>query len=242
MIDAHYQNPRLVAIYDVDSPWSVDRSFYLDLAGDAPVKVLDLGCGTGLLCDAYAANGHQVTGADPATNMLAVAREKPHGAAINWVECLAQDFNSDARFDLIIMTGHAFQVLLSDVDILATFATVRRHLAPGGRFVFESRNPAIDWAALWHGRQRALETDDGVVSQITNVLWREGEQLSFEQRFAFADETLVSTSVLRFLARGDIESLLRDSGLRLEKVMGDWDQTLFDKNSSREMIFDIRAD
>jgi 2-polyprenyl-3-methyl-5-hydroxy-6-metoxy-1,4-benzoquinol methylase len=83
MPDEHYENPKLAAIYDRFSPWSVDRDFYLALAGDPPQYVLDLGCGTGLLCDAYAAKGHIVTGVDPTAAMLAVARQKPHGNTIH---------------------------------------------------------------------------------------------------------------------------------------------------------------
>lgn len=58
MPDEHYENPKLAAVYDVFCPWGVDRDFYLSLAGEPPQHVLDLGCGTGLLCEAYAARGH----------------------------------------------------------------------------------------------------------------------------------------------------------------------------------------
>ena len=155
MPDLHYEEPSLAELYDLDSGWSVDRDFYLALAGAAPQRILDLGCGTGLLCDAYAALGHSVTGADPAKAMLDVARQKPNGEKIEWVLSSAQDFRSPKRFDLIIMTGHAFQVFLEASDVLATFATMRQHLAPGGLIVFESRNPAIDWPARWNGGERS---------------------------------------------------------------------------------------
>ena len=75
-LDEHYINPKLAEIYDLDSPWSKDRDFYLSLAGDVQKRILDLGCGTGLLCDAYAAKGHNVTGVDPAEAMLKIARQK----------------------------------------------------------------------------------------------------------------------------------------------------------------------
>ena len=54
MPDTHYEHPRLAAIYDLSSGWSEDRDFYLELAGDTPSWILDLGCGTGLICRAYA--------------------------------------------------------------------------------------------------------------------------------------------------------------------------------------------
>src|SRR5688500_16154859 len=169
MPDEHYENPKLAAIYDHFCGWSRDRDFYLALAGDPPQQILDLGCGTGLLCGAYAAQGHVVTGADPTPAMLAVARQRPHGGAIEWVQATAQAFRSERRFDLIIMTGHAFQVMLGDDDVMATLTTMRRHLAPSGRAVFESRNPAIDWAAEWNGTEE-LTVDGLTIRYTTEVL------------------------------------------------------------------------
>jgi ubiquinone/menaquinone biosynthesis C-methylase UbiE len=239
MPDEHYENPRLAAVYDLFSPWSIDRDFYLALAGDPPRHVLDLGCGTGLLCDAYAARGHIVTGVDPTPAMLAVARQKPHGAAIEWVQALAQDFRSEQRFDLIIMTGHAFQVLLSDDDVMAALSTMRRQLKPSGRVVFESRNPAIDWAAQWNG---SLDrSHQGVtIHETTQVLSRVGDRVTFEQRYQFPDETLVSFSELRFLPKQAIEARLAAAGLLVEALFGDWDRSPFDDASSHEMIFIAR--
>jgi 2-polyprenyl-3-methyl-5-hydroxy-6-metoxy-1,4-benzoquinol methylase len=69
--------------------------------------------------------------------MLAVARQKPHANDIEWVQAFAQDFRSEKCFDLIIMTGYAFQVMLTDEDVLATLTTMRHHLKPSGHAVFE---------------------------------------------------------------------------------------------------------
>ncbi len=166
MTDNHYVNPKLVEIYDLDSGWSNDRDFYLSLAGPQRQTILDLGCGTGLLCNAYAATNHDVTGVDPSPAMLDVGRRKPHGNEIEWVQSFAQTYRSDKLFDLIIMTGHAFQVLLEDVDVLKTFSTMRKHLKQGGLVAFESRNPLIDWenngTMIWClNRQQALFTNQG---------------------------------------------------------------------------------
>jgi 2-polyprenyl-3-methyl-5-hydroxy-6-metoxy-1,4-benzoquinol methylase len=239
MPDEHYENPKLAAIYDGFCGWSRDRDFYLAVAGDPPQHILDLGCGTGLLCDAYAARGHVVTGAEPTPAMLAVARQKPHGGQIEWVQASAQEFRSEQRFDLIIMTGHAFQVMLSDDDVQATLTTMRRHLKPSGRAVFESRNPAIDWAAEWNGTEE-LSIQDTTICYTTEVLSRVGDQVTFEQRFEFPDETLVSFSELRFLPKEAIEAHLNTAGLYVEALFGDWDSSPFDPASSHEMIFVAR--
>lgn len=118
MLDIHYQDPRLVELYDLDSGWCIDRDFYLSLPGPHSRKILDLGCGTGLLCNAYAKQGHKVTGVDPSRATLEVARRKPQGTNIEWVQCSAELFNSEKRYDLVIMTGHVFQVLLEVERVL----------------------------------------------------------------------------------------------------------------------------
>ena len=239
MPDNHYENAKLAEIYDLDSPWSIDRDFYVSLVDMPRQSILDLGCGTGLLCNAYAAKNHDITGVDPSAAMLEVARRKPHGRKIAWVQSFAQNYRSDKRFDLIIMTGHAFQVLLEDDDILATFAVMRQQLNHAGRIVFESRNPAIDWAATWD-YDMAFEWQGNIVREARQFLATENDRMTFELRYEFPDEVLVSVSKLRFLSRKDIEARLVASGLQVERVLGDWDATAFDELSSREIIFVAR--
>lgn len=240
MPDAHYVNPKLSEIYDLDSGWSVDRDFYLSLAGSERQCILDLGCGTGLLCDAYAAKGHDVTGVDPSAAMLDVARRKPNGRAIEWIESVAQTFQSDKKYDLIIMTGHAFQVLLEDADILSTFSVIAKHLAPDGTAVFESRNPSIDWAQQWD-YEMELKLPGQIVRESRRFLTMERDRMTFELRYQFPDETLLSSSELRFQSRNEIEEKLSVSGLCVEKLLGDWDGRSFDEKTSEEMIFVVKV-
>ncbi|PZM84316.1 MAG: class I SAM-dependent methyltransferase [Candidatus Melainabacteria bacterium] len=239
MPDNHYENPKLAAIYDLDSGWSVDRDFYLTLASDAQQKILDLGCGTGLLCDAYAAKGHDVTGVDPSAAMLDVARRKPHGAMIHWVQSFSQTFESNETFDLIIMTGHAFQVLIEDEDIRATFSTIKKLLSADGSFVFESRNPAINWASQWD-YEMELTLPDRAIRESRKFLEQNGERMLFELKYEFPDETLTSNSELRFSKLKEIEHLLNEAGLRVGNLLGDWSGGPFNESTSEEMIFVVK--
>lgn len=240
MPDPHYVRPELADLYDLACGRSPDRDFYLALAGASRQRILDLGSGTGLLCDAYAARGHDVTGVDPAPAMLAVARRKPHGGLVDWVRSTAQGYRSEKRFDLIIMTGHAFQVLLTDDDVLAGLTTMRHHLGSGGLIAFESRNPAIDWKSRWD-YDVDLVTGGTPVRMSSRFIARKDDRLSFEMHYAFPDKTLVSPSELRFLSRNAVEERLAACGLRVEKLLGDWNGGPFDKASSEEMIFLVRG-
>lgn len=240
MVDHHYENPRLAALYDLDSGWSADRDFYMSLAGDISQSILDLGCGTGLLARTYAARGHRVTAVDPAAAMLFAGRTRAHGDQVEWVQDSAETYRSSASFDLIIMTGHAFQALLLDNAINGAIETMRRHLAPGGHVVFESRNPAIDWPSRWD-YDIALDADGEAVTEQRRWQTWDGERLSFELRYQFPDATHVSTSVLRFLSRGSIEQRVAEAGLVIDHVLGDWSGGPFDPATSEEMIFGART-
>lgn len=239
-LDEHYVNSKLAEIYDLDSPWSKDRDFYLSLAGETPKEILDLGCGTGLLCDAYADKGHKVTGVDPAVAMLKIARQKKHGKNINWIQSKAEDFKSQYLFDLIIMTGHAFQVLLEEQDVESVFATMRDHLKPEGTIVFESRNPNIDWKSKWD-YEISLNTIYGPMQESRRFINFVCDKMTFKLEYKFPDETLVSQSVLRFWTKDQIESKLTKTGLIVDTIYGDWNQTPFSSEHSEEMIFKISA-
>lgn len=236
MPDAHYINSKLAEIYDLDSGWSVDRDFYLGLAGSVRQNILDLGCGTGLLCNAYANKNHDVTGVDPSRAMLEVGRRKEHGKVIDWVESNAQTFQSEKSFDLIIMTGHAFQVLLEDADVLATFATMQKHLKPGGLVVFESRNPSIDWAKQWD-YEITLQLPEVTVRESRRLISFKDDRMVFELSYKFPDEILLSTSELRFMSQEEITEHLAASRLLVKDVLGNWDGAVFDASVSEEMIF-----
>lgn len=230
-----YQHAQIAEIYDIANPRAQDTEFYLSLAGPRPVSVLDLGCGTGTLCCALAERGHQVTGVDPAAAMLAVARRKPHAEHVEWVESSAQSYKSNRRFDLIVMTGHAFQILLSDVDSLVVLETMRGHLKERGRAAFETRNPRVNWAGEWSERVRVLP--GGQLLETLEITGENDEFISFRTSYRSPHVTLTTSSTLRFPSQEHVAALIARSGLAIREVLGDWNAGPFEAARSREIIF-----
>ena len=231
-----YQNTQIAKIYDIINQPAEDTEFCLSLAGPRPCSVLDLGCGTGTLCCALARRGHRVTGVDPAAAMLDVARSKPCAEQVEWVESPAQSYKSYRRFDLIVMTGHAFQILLTDADILAVFDTMRGHLKEHGRVAFETRNPRVDWAGEWAARPPRMLPGGQIVEtlEITN---QADEFISFQTSYSSPNAILTTSSTLRFPSREHVEALIARSGMVVRDVFGDWNAGPFDAAHSREIIF-----
>ncbi len=231
-----YQNAQIAKIYDLINQPAEDTEFYLSLAGPRPCSVLDLGCGTGTLCCALAQRGHRVTGVDPAAAMLDVARSKPYADQIEWVESPAQSYKSQRRFDLIVMTGHAFQILLTDPDMLAVLHTMRGHLKEHGRVAFETRNPRVDWAGEWAARPPRMLPGGQLVEtlEITN---QADEFISFQTSYSSPNAILTTSSTLRFPSREHLEALIASSGMVVRDVFGDWNASPFEAAHSREIIF-----
>jgi hypothetical protein len=115
---------------------------------------------------------------------------------------------------------------------------MRKHLKPGGKAAFETRNPNIDWAEVWGTHAPAEHPlPNGRVRETLQIMSEFGELISFQQQFEFPDVTITSSSTLRFLSRTRTEELIARSGLVTRGVFGDWDRSPFEAKQSLEMIF-----
>jgi SAM-dependent methyltransferase len=229
MVDRLFSEPSLAALYDLFSPWErrSDLHFYLPLIMSARA-VLDVGCGTGAMLHRARESGRagRLCGLDPAPGMLEQARKRPD------IECILGDLASvsfDREFDLIVMTGHAFQVLVEDRDLRAALAAIRSALTDDGYFAFETRNPQVREWERWTPEKFAEVTDaHGAVVRMVREVQRpvQGDRVSFTHTFTSPawDHPQVSRSTLRFLDANSLRSFLSNAGLEIEEQYGDWNR------------------
>lgn len=226
--DRFYDDALLSAVYDAWHPRSVrdDYDFYLPHILDAS-NVLDVGCGTGTLLREARESGHRghLCGLDPAPGVLDRAREVP---SIAWVLGRLEEQSWDERFDLIVMTGHAFQSIVADAELAGFLAAVRRALKPGGVFAFETRSPAARAWERWAGSGPArVALPDGTAVEIATRIDAgfDGKTVTFTHTFSGALDGLPmeSRSTLRFLGADELASHLVEAGLRIAEQFGDFE-------------------
>lgn len=225
-LDQHYVDPRLVALYDTDNPRGADTDFYLRLAAETGArKILDLGCGTGLLTRQLAAAGRDVTGIDPAPAMLAFARQQPGAERVKWREGDSGTLGTPDA-DLAVMTGNVAQVFLDDDHWAATLGDLHAALRPGGVLAFESRNPEHREWESWHreATHERLTTPDGVLECWLDVVQVGGGRVQMVGHNVFAEtgEDLAVESELRFRNREELTASLTAAGFNVEHIYGDW--------------------
>lgn len=212
------------AWYDRMNPQRPCDDFYLRLVLAAS-RVLDVGCGTGMLLKRARQEGHRgrLCGLDPDLAMLRHAQTWP---GIEWVAGDAASAAWDQEFDLAVMTGHAFQELISDQDVRLALRAVRAALADGGRFAFETRHPVARAWERWDGASfEVTDPEGGPVVVSHRVLEVSGDVVRMTETLAgqWWDPPRTDEGSLRFLAPERLAAFLAEAGFVIENQYGDWD-------------------
>jgi SAM-dependent methyltransferase len=222
MPDAIFDDPRLAALYDLFDPDRGDLDAYLSIVEEFDAQqILDVGCGTGVFALMLAERGREVTGVDPAAASLDIARSKPGADKVRFVLGDATTL-PPLQVDLATMTGNVAQVFLTDTEWTHTLAGIHRALRPGGRLVFESRDPARrvweEWIRDWTPKRLEL-AGGGVVESWAKVTRVDGPLVTFAGATTLPDGAVVPTSsTLRFRGREELEATLTAAGFSVDEV------------------------
>ncbi|MFD0556480.1 methyltransferase family protein [Stackebrandtia endophytica] len=221
MTDPIFAHHRLAELYDPLDPDRSDLDVYADMVAEFGAdSVLDIGCGTGTFACLLAGRDVEVTGVDPASASLDVARRKPLADRVTWIQGDATTL-PPLQVDLAFMTANVAQVFLTDADWLATLAGAKAALRPGGRLVFETRDVTKRAWENWN-RPPATTTIEGIdtVEVWSEVLSVDLPLVSFRWSYRFASdgEVIVSDSTLRFRERDEVGEQLVQSGFVVEEI------------------------
>jgi SAM-dependent methyltransferase len=233
--DALFEVPRLAAIYDIVDGDRSDLDVYAAIVAEHGARsVLDVGCGTGNFACLLALRGIEVTGVDPALASLEVARGKPGADRVRWLHGDATTL-PPLQVDLAVMTGNVAQVFVTDEEWASTLRGAHAALRPGGRFVFETRDPSQQAWLTWNRARtlRRLPVPGGEVTtwvDVTEVRW---PLVSFRGTTEFTSDgaVLTSHSTLRFRTREEVASSLEAAGFTVDEVRDAPDRP------GKEMVF-----
>ncbi|MEJ2374510.1 MAG: bifunctional 2-polyprenyl-6-hydroxyphenol methylase/3-demethylubiquinol 3-O-methyltransferase UbiG [Pseudolabrys sp.] len=111
------------------------------------LRMLDIGCGGGILCEPLARLGAEMVGADPAEENIAAAREhaEDQGVAVDYRATTAEELaEAGETFDVVL----AMEVVEHVADVEAFVSTCASMVRPGGVFVAATLNRTLKSFAL----------------------------------------------------------------------------------------------
>ena len=233
--------------YDLDSGMvpTEDLPFYLAAAKKARGPVLELACGTGRLTIPLAKAGIAITGLDVAGPMLARAREKAakENVKVKFLRADARQLRLKGRFKLIFIAFNSMQHLHDRVSLEKLFAGVKKHLAPGGRFMFDVFNPD----------PRYLVRDTEELLPIGSYKDpRTGKDILVNERYSYDRAAQASRITWHYKAGrraagtrklnmrcfypAELDALLHYNGLKILKKYGDFDRRPFTGESRKQIL------
>ncbi len=122
--------------------WALYIESLLSIHAPEATDVLELGCGTGRFAhELVRCRTVRYLGTDASPDMIRVARER---APSSHVEFEIMDFRRFAlgrQFDVVILLYDGINYLLDEREIEQVFSAARRHLRPGGLFIFDQSTP-----------------------------------------------------------------------------------------------------
>lgn len=213
--------------------------------------VLELACGTGRLLVPLARAGAMLTGIDVSPAMLDVARDKvsraSQDARVKLVEADMRTYDLGRQFGLVMVGLNSLMHLETRQSQREAIETAARHVRVGGRFVIDVFNPddglpdsAQEGQVYLHCLK--VRTDQSQLLHFQSLSVDRGEQVVAVTNYY--DDVNVDGLVrrhlvpfrLRYLAVGELELLVEQSGLRIEDLYGSYDLEPFRHGSPRIII------
>ena len=113
----------------------------IDMAGDglAGKKILDIGCGTGLLSVKLAKKGAVVTGVDLSPQMLGVATSRAASLSlpITFIEQPMERLEVSADYDIAVIAIDSLNYVIDEVKVEKTLQNAYNALVAGGVLLFD---------------------------------------------------------------------------------------------------------
>ena len=201
---------------------------------DTNRSVFDLACGSGRHSIAFAKRGYKkVVGVDLSTMLLEQARDaaREFGFSMTFEERDMRDLPKD-RYDLVVNLFTSFGYFKSDEENERVIRGVADSLRSEGYFVLDFLNAAWVKSHLVAHDERVLT--DG--QRLQQFRWIENGRV--EKRILIRDRVEAHEYVesVRLFILDDFKEMFARSGLKLEKVFGNYFGSQFDEMKSPRMI------
>jgi len=217
-----------------------DTEFYRELAGETGGPILDVGCGTGRVAMALAADGHEVVGIDLSAPMLRLAEQRREtlsadvAARLSFRQADMTTLELGRDFALVVAPSRVFQFALTTDAQRQALAALRSHVRPDGRLVLDLFDPLLEYvvpgAKFARGGEVIHPTTGNRVTWEVIGRWPDPPRQLIVEDWAFREldasgEVLRGETerlTLRWSLRSEMQLLFELAGLKVVADYGDF--------------------
>lgn len=235
-------------VYDelmTDIPYDSYVEFLsLALNGLKNRKIIDVGCGTGLLSVKLAKAGADVTGIDLSADMLEVATKRANALSmpIRFIEQPMQEIEGEPEYDGAVIAIDSLNYLPDRESVIQTFKGIHSILKNGGLLLFDVHSTFKTDVIFMEGPftfdsdriAYIWETEEGDTehSVYSNIAFFVKEENGLYRRF---NESHLQTTYHIH----DYVEMLQSAGFTVERIFADWEDEPPYEESER-IFFQVR--
>ena len=222
--------------------WFENLLQYLHEKGVLNGRICELGCGTGVMTEKFAAAGYDMIGLDKSVDMLALAREKQEesGSDILYLNQSMETMELDAPVDVILSVCDSVNYLLEKEAMNSLFSRVKQYLKPGGYFIFDLKTAYCYRNII--GNQTWVEQDEEI-SYIWENYFYEDQDINEYMLTIFKKrpdselyERIDEAHYQRAYTIDYLKELLEQNGLKMVEAFDEDMKSLPHENSERIYI------
>jgi len=218
----------------------------IELAASGVVgkKVLDIGCGTGLLSVKLAKMGGVVTGVDLSPEMLEVAKERANAlsAPITFIEQSMQKLEGFSDFEIAVIAIDSLNYVIDREEVIQTLRNVYQSLAVGGvllfdvhslfktdvifmesPFTFDNKRISYIWETEEGEEPHSVYSELSFFIRNKDGLYKRFDEVHYQRTFSVQDYV----------------EMLTDIGFSIERVFADWEDEP-PQDESERIFFQVR--
>jgi SAM-dependent methyltransferase len=213
-----------------------DHAFVLETAAalGPPCRMLDIGCGTGILLEKALRTGVLAEGIDASPAMVSVARERVGDSAVGLRRM--QDIENEASYDLIVALSWTLNYCANRDELRDVLERVERALRPGGRVLLQVAH------ALHADGEQMEDLEPGPTGTENDVVFRyrfvsldpQGVEMRAEYTYACAslNERLREDHVLHVTDVRVVAQLVGEVGFEGVETYDSWRRDPFTQSAS----------
>jgi SAM-dependent methyltransferase len=215
--------------YDLHTPpdhYRHDHAFILEQAAvlGAPCRLLDVGCGTGVLLEKARQAGMHAMGIDasPAMIRVAEARLGKGAAAVRRM----QEIDEEDAYDLIVSLSWSLNYCEGPAELLDVLRRIHRALRPGGRILLQVAHAAHVDGKLSEDRESGPGGEPGDVIFLYRFVGLDGQDRPMRAEYVYAckslNELVYDQHLLHMADANAVAQCARDAGFSGVEIYDSW--------------------